>query len=188
ILRCNNKAKVIRFQVHAAVTGLIHQNNQAQRPRPRIQQTPKQELLRNAGIYDSIHHENIASPKLRRLREKDLAPVEPGLFHVTNVRANKMANHGPGNAPEQIRRENKRTLKDNDGVHRTPREITRDGTAQFRNSAGQARCRIYHLELRLQNSSSAITTPALVPEPTANSSATRDSNNIRFSLRTRRRR
>src|SRR5467141_4650062 len=134
MLRCNNKAKVIRFQVHSAVTGLIHQDNQAQRPRPRIQQTPKQELLRNTGIYDSIHHENIASPKLRRLREKDLAPVEPRLFHVTNVRANKMANHGPGNAPEQIRRENKRTFQDNDGVYSTPREIPRDGTAPFPNT------------------------------------------------------
>ena len=106
------------------------------------------------------------------VREKYLPPVESRLLHVANVRANKMTDHRLGNAPHQVRRENKRAFQHDHHVHSAPREIARDGAAHLRDAGRQLRRGIQHLELGLQNSSSAITRPVRVPDRGANSSAT----------------
>ena len=110
LIRCSPEPKVIGLQGHAALAGLVQKNRQPDGAWPAFAQAAQKKILRHAAFEHCIYQQNVSPLQLRVRTKQNFAPFMAIVIHVTNIRANEMANCRRADLPDQIGPENKAAI------------------------------------------------------------------------------
>jgi hypothetical protein len=128
----------LRLEVHLARFALIEEDGETDRARAAKFETLEEEILGDAGIEDGVHEEDVAAAKHGRRGEEDLAAIEAAEVDVAGFRADEVANHGSGNAADEVGAKYEGVLEDHDDIDSAASVVAGDGATQLVNAGGQA--------------------------------------------------
>jgi hypothetical protein len=165
-----------------AAGDLIQKHGQAERARVVFANAAEEEILRNAAVENGVNKKNVAALEFGvvlcgggggAIGEIDFAAGTASQLNVVDVFPDKMEDDGNVNGANEVGGKDKRALHGDDNIELAATGITRNLAAQSLHAIGDPGGRVCgHFSHSYDDGTSAITTPARVEVPTANSTAT----------------